>query len=409
MNSEIIGLLKSTHVEDRKEAIKLLARTESDDALRYLARIYQTDADYDVRELALKAGQYIKKRQHSGGWEADNAGDAYYEDAYEDDESFVNHEDMERASKLIERAVDALMVDDKREAAILCKEALSLNPDLVHDPYFANIVGDIMNMENEAALNALQRMSIPEADTPKSKRKNKGAPASQEGGCLGATLSLGIVGAITSVLGIAAIFFLIQGVVNVFDAVEPQMAEQAGISAAEYEMLWAELETEINAVTVPASIIGGLMVGLFATIYNVIWLFLVHIAAANILSGVGTFPGLVQKLTLPLIANTVVGLGAFTVQLYTVTTAMDASAFNAFILDDPYAMEQFYANLSTSYDVLYNLSCIASVGVLIWFVVAIGKHYDFGLGNGCLSLIISSILLCVVGCGCGMLLLVIPV
>lgn len=65
IDSHILVLLDSANPEERKRAIHALARTAAPDALQFLANIFQRDPDPEIRDLALKAGVYIRRKNQS--------------------------------------------------------------------------------------------------------------------------------------------------------------------------------------------------------------------------------------------------------------------------------------------------------------------------------------------------------
>ena len=61
MINQLIRQLNSPDPKRRIKAIKALAKTGDRAALGPLLKVYKSDSDAKVRELALKAGRYIKK------------------------------------------------------------------------------------------------------------------------------------------------------------------------------------------------------------------------------------------------------------------------------------------------------------------------------------------------------------
>lgn len=68
MNDEIFQLLRSEDPEDRKKAVRELAQLRDREVLRYLATVYKEDPDAEVRDLAVRAGKYVKKQMEAGEW-----------------------------------------------------------------------------------------------------------------------------------------------------------------------------------------------------------------------------------------------------------------------------------------------------------------------------------------------------
>ncbi|PJF27730.1 MAG: hypothetical protein CUN52_14110, partial [Phototrophicales bacterium] len=75
IDPRIIQALSSSDADKRKKAVAYLAKSLDRDALPYLARVYKTDSDSEIRELAKKAVAYIQK----------NAPQVADDDTYDDD------------------------------------------------------------------------------------------------------------------------------------------------------------------------------------------------------------------------------------------------------------------------------------------------------------------------------------
>ena len=61
IDDQLIDMLISDNVAERKQAVKKLAQSKNREALPYLADVFQNDEDAEVRELARKGGIYIKR------------------------------------------------------------------------------------------------------------------------------------------------------------------------------------------------------------------------------------------------------------------------------------------------------------------------------------------------------------
>ena len=73
MYDDILELLQSSNPKDRIQAIKEIARTEDPSLLKELARVHKEDHDPEVREVALKAGRYIRSKQREFDFIASDA------------------------------------------------------------------------------------------------------------------------------------------------------------------------------------------------------------------------------------------------------------------------------------------------------------------------------------------------
>jgi hypothetical protein len=61
IDNTLLNMLIDPNPRIRKRGVKMLAKTRSLDALPHLANVYYDDKDSEVRQLAHKAGVYIKK------------------------------------------------------------------------------------------------------------------------------------------------------------------------------------------------------------------------------------------------------------------------------------------------------------------------------------------------------------
>jgi hypothetical protein len=66
IDNRLIKMLDSKDPERRKTAVKELAKTKDKAALSYLAAVYRTDENPEVRDMARKAGIYINKHANEG-------------------------------------------------------------------------------------------------------------------------------------------------------------------------------------------------------------------------------------------------------------------------------------------------------------------------------------------------------
>jgi len=155
MDPRIFEFLKSRDPEERKRAVKALAQIPTAESLRYLATIYKKDPDPTVRELAIKAGQHVKKLQAAGGWmnsagTDENAVEEEYTPRYE-----VSAVDQQQAKGLMDKALDAVVQGNYERAEGFARKAFNLNPNLQFDSYYAGVAADIMGMEADDAIEAL--------------------------------------------------------------------------------------------------------------------------------------------------------------------------------------------------------------------------------------------------------------
>ena len=189
IDTKVIEMLDSPQVSVRKQAVKSLARSGDREALTYLADVYRNDEDDEVRELARKAGVYIRKNVPEAPVVEDRLGDigGYGGSLYDDDEDdyaadmpaepdvplpsdiHVTASQKERAQGYIDQAMDLNIRGDNAKAAEAMSKAIKLNPQLIYDKYVLSLASTVTGLDGETAM---QRLS-PSADELR-KRAAKG-------------------------------------------------------------------------------------------------------------------------------------------------------------------------------------------------------------------------------------------
>lgn len=156
VDQRLLKQLDSSDVNTRKKAIRALAQTKDPDAIQYLAAVFKSDPDPEVRDMALKAGKYIRKNAEEAGPIQPTAApaarlpreDIYPDDGDDDDELLpeaieVSEADKERANGLVQSALNLHMRDDNIKAAKDLENALRINPMLQYDSYVKNLISTI--------------------------------------------------------------------------------------------------------------------------------------------------------------------------------------------------------------------------------------------------------------------------
>lgn len=176
--NDLLRQLQHPDPDQRRRAIVALGRGADPAALPALARVYRTDPDPALRELALKAGRYL--RQQTAGAPAESptkrpaspaaplpglAADSLPPKHVEQP---VSHRNVQRAKQYASQAMDAYMAGDKARAAAHLRKALSINPNLTADKALVNLAGEVTGLPPREALAALQEGHLP--------RPEKGAP-----------------------------------------------------------------------------------------------------------------------------------------------------------------------------------------------------------------------------------------
>ncbi len=196
VDRRLIQQLDNPDPEVRKKVIKALAKSQDPSAIKYLATLYKTDSDPEVRELALKAGKYIRKvagdtmRSESGrSLSFTSPMDTPAEEAsvYPQDDApapprpeaiEVPEGDAQRARSYLEQALDLQVRGEDERAVQFIARAFRLNPKFQFDSYALGVAATVMNRGRDEVLDILK----PEIEaglknlTKKSKTQQRSMP-----------------------------------------------------------------------------------------------------------------------------------------------------------------------------------------------------------------------------------------
>jgi len=167
ISEDLIDMLIDPDPTIRKQGVKILAKSKNPDALPYLAEVYRDDEDEEVRELARKAGIYIKKNAPSAG-SMTTSDSLYADDGNDEDDiaSDVNNTPLpsdiqvskvneERAKGLLQQALDLNMRGDNQRAIKALERALATDPRLGFDSYTVSFAATITGMPGQEAIQSL--------------------------------------------------------------------------------------------------------------------------------------------------------------------------------------------------------------------------------------------------------------
>ncbi|MDX2076966.1 MAG: HEAT repeat domain-containing protein [bacterium] len=178
IDPRILQALESNDPDKRKKAVAYLAKSLDREALPHLARVYKTDKDPQIRELAKKAGAYIQKNApepepdpiyEDDLYEEEEADSSYtrynslYADDDDDDDNAMSYESdepnvplpsniqvsavaEERAKSYVEQAMDWNVRGNNTKAIEMLKKAFKSNPRLLHDSYTMGLAVNITGL-----------------------------------------------------------------------------------------------------------------------------------------------------------------------------------------------------------------------------------------------------------------------
>lgn len=434
MIDQLIQQLKDPDPAVRRNAIRELGRSKNPTALRSLAVIIHEDPDPELREYARKAGQYIRQQmqkqtrpriepfQKSSSEDIDLDPDsptARYKRLLESERRLVEERqrqqerdnvvtqpvveqetetskepdgprtasgvllvrgrkytvskpDQDRAKQYIDAALSLNIDGNNAKAMSSLAQAISLNPNLINDGYFNNVAAAVTGADGDAALQLI-------VDRNERKRFTESAVREQKERRVEEHMSEAKQATWTDVGFEITLFMLIVIIGPVLALlVTSESSKNLIVNLAEDSELRAALQPLVDYLS-GTSIIGFAVVsGISGIISLLIQTALVHYSA-KFLGGTGTWRHLIRVLIgfynkwLPIL---------FFLSYITIAFAF-FSQFSPVVL------------------------CFTVVLVILSLYVSsqtsgkIGEAYDFGAGKGCLTLVISSLVILVINAGIG--------
>jgi len=367
--------LRSSDPEVRRKAIIALGRQKNPAALDPLAEVYRNDPDPGLRELAQKAGRYIRSNIAEAGSEPPSASSlkTALEASVQPAERRISAAAIERSKGYFDRALDLQVRGQDAKAIELLGKALEANPELRKDTMLINMAMELTGQGSSAALATLEdpdsrqdlmmRMSgiDPAIQSRRASRLNE-----EEVTWSSALIDLSIYGLVNG-----AIVFVVSLVATqvLFGMMSTAVATSPSGSTPEAMALLSRLNTQ--QITLPLAALYGLLSAVSAVVGLLIIDGAIHIVATTVLGGEGTFPGLIRKTTL---YYTVVL--AVSIVLNVVMTAVALNAVNT--------------NTLSGWTWLPSL---VSLAMAFWAAKLTGEAYHFGTAKGCVSMILGYIVL----------------
>lgn len=381
IDTHTLRLLNSRSAAERERAIKALAQSKDPDALPHLAKVYQNDPEPTLRELARKAGVYIRKYSSPSEDSLPLMSSAY---DYEDDDSRdddspltpldadspvieektknkpVSEAAQERARGLVSQALDASMRGDQERAYKLVRQALKKDPGVGRDSYSRRALESITGLPYERAR---EEFTV-------------GRYAGRTGGSSDdptwgdALVDLAIYWVVAFGINMLTLLVAIGIVAPMRSTItDPAVLQQ-------FDMQMALLTSSSTFV---GMMLQSVLYATIAVIALLVMYFLWHLVATVMLGGEGSFTNLIRKCTLLMAMYSPVLIVALVAIVL----------IGVFVLQP----EQFLP--------FYSLSMFAlAIGSVLILSQRIGKAYQFGMGRGCATLILSYVLAV---CGCASL------
>jgi ABC-type multidrug transport system permease subunit len=341
--------LRQLHSDDpalRRQAIVALANSRDSAALRPLAAVFKHDPDPNLRELALKAGHYLRQyapEPLSSGAE-------------------ISTRDRELAKQLLDAATSYHLAGDKGRAVDNLGKALSLNPALYRESFVANMIMSLTGMGVADALPLLtypdHRQALVEKTGGKQRLRRQAHGKGAETATWDNVAVDFLLYALVVALSMAAIFvFTLETIRELIDS-----APTATVTAEDLDTLF------------DASVVALMLLGVFYGVYAALTLAFqgaaIHVVAAYLFGGNGTLVYLYRRLvpfqTYVMLAYALVFVGL----------ALTGSATDVWLII-PLIM------LVAAFVVLYLMSKL------------VGEVYQFAAGTGCLVIFLGGVLMAV--------------
>jgi len=354
--------LKADDVEERRQAIIALANSRNPVVLKQLAAVFRSDPDPALRELALKAGRYIRQ------YAVDSLPP---QDALEPPPAAqasatagITERDRTLAKGFLDAATTHHLEGDKGRAIDNLGKALSLNPELQREMFVVNLVMTLTNMAMEEALPLLthpdrRRELVAEVGGKRKLRRGQELGEAAEMATWDNVLIDFVLYAVVMALGMIAVL------VFTLDAIR-EMIEAMPATTVESE----DLDAIFDAGVMPLLIMGG-YVGISSALSLALQGGAIHVAAIYILGGDGTLVGFYRRL----------------VPFQTIVTLIFAGMF------------VFLALGGSAADFWFLTPVVLLLGSLVAaykMAELVGRAYNFGVGAGCGAILLGGVLLWVV-------------
>ncbi len=413
VDPRLVELIKHPDPAKRKAAVQALAKTKDLDALGALETAADYDKDPEIRALAEKAIQYVQRNNNT-----DRTAEPpqvteqrpaithapptpIVEDkpapAFELSPLVTLTPQQERmAHNALSDAIEMHtrgMMDRSAKALV---QAFKINPNFDRDAYARSAVTTITGLPADEAIMAIRSGQILtqykptknpkridgktgsgkrgyEADTtPDEKKPEKPVGF---GTALVDTL---IYAALATIMSIGLNFFLVN---VVFSLMPPDI--RASINP-DTGLTYQQTIDQLSIVLTDSLLVTAVSAFLSTLISSLIYTGIIHMAA-KIMGGDGTYSMMLHRLAYFYLLITFLSVSGVALILYLL--------FNS--LSDP-------ANLQNAptYFTIFQIGAIALGIYSLWGLAArIGKNYDFGAARGCVTIILSTILLIVLSCG----------
>ncbi|GAB1420486.1 hypothetical protein MASR2M15_05840 [Anaerolineales bacterium] len=363
----------------RKAALREIYESQNTDFVDDLLDFVSIEQNPKLQELGKKVLSSLQKIGRDSQWLGDDsAGDTA---SPKSKTTPINPKARAKAEQLLERATGLSMQGSNEAAYDVLEKAYQADPSIREDEYSMNVFKEITGKRtDDAAYNFImyERKDLLEAGGSKRKSKS-GKFYGDEVAWSDAITDLAIYWIVTAGITVAAfvlIFLKFQQIMTSMDATR--------LNAPGLEVFY-----DFFGAGIAALIVYALLSSLLSVIGLLFWYAVIHFVSTSFLNGEGTYRGLIKALTLWMTG-------------FTVMNTVVVGIFYNFFLDAILANPNMTArDFSSILNMLLIISGIFSIVVALIISGRIGIAYDFGMGKGCASIIISYFLIVIIAIAFG--------
>lgn len=357
---QLIQQLQSSDPDQRSKAIKALANSKNPAALPHLAEVYRRDPEPSLRDLALKAGRYIRQASAEAGAGAGaSAGPSAGTGAGTQGRAAPTARDIEVAKSYQDAATNYLLAEDKGRAIDALGKALALNPALADEAFTQNLIMSVTGLAPAQAIPILIHPDRREQLINQAGGKRKLKQVETHHGAViedvtWTRILMDLAGywVASALSSVVVLFFLL-------DMMDELLAQSG------YPVMF-DLDLFLSA-SLPALILSSLLNSIGSTFILVIWLLVVHYTAVLFFSGDAGMEVMFRRV-IPLLT------------LYTVATTV--------VL----AVMLVIGTRLENYALVPGILGVGSLLFFFYLVNELGRIYDFGFVSGCVTLVLAAFL-----------------
>lgn len=365
MIDSLLHEIRSPDPQVRGEAIIRLANLRDPSVLPALAEIHRTDPDPRLRELALKAGRYVRLNAAPAEPLPAPAESVSAEAAATATPPAADAATRQRARGLLDAAAGYHIQGLKARAIESLGRALDMDPALVADAFAANLAMAVTDLPRDEALAAVRDRSRRGALIAEAGGKKKLRPAAPEGeDASGATwgnvaIDLLLYAVIAALSTVAILVLTLDTIVELSETL-PAAPGASTLTAEELDLLQ---DTSLG-ILVPFALLSGV----YAVIGILIQGAAIHFAAITFFGGAAALVTFYRRF-IPF--QTVVTLG-YTAAFIVIGLLTSGMEFGLMI---------------------GAAGVIGSIVIYVLLSSLLGKVYGFGAGAGCGAIVLGGLAL----------------